>query len=149
MSFASNSSVSKEEGRLAAELDRNINVNTDNIEAELKLLGEGEDEAGEAEIGCTDPPGQIQSDPLNGSSLILACSAANCKMSVPINNDSPDEAQEIVYQHQRTVHGYNDNQISAQIVDNYTDTLSKNSSTRIRPPQTTNFFLTLDSGRGS
>ena len=70
-------------------------------------------------------------------------------MSVPINNDSPDEAQEIVYQHQRTVHGYNDNQISAQIVDNYTDTLSKNSSTWIRPPQTTNFFLTLDSGRGS
>ena len=80
MSFASNSSVSKEEGRLAAELDRNINVNTDNIEAELKLLGEGEDEVGDAEIGCTDPPGQIQSDPLNGSSLRLACSAANCNI---------------------------------------------------------------------
>ena len=82
MSFASNSSVSKEEGRLAAELDRNINVDMDmdNIEAELKLLGEGEDEVGDAEIGCTDPPGQIQSDPLNGSSLRLACSAANCNI---------------------------------------------------------------------
>ena len=51
-------------------------------------------------------------------------------MSIPINNDPPDEAQEIVYQHQRTVHGYNDNQISAQIIDNVTDTLSKNSSTQ-------------------
>lgn len=100
--------------------------NVDNIEAELKLLGEGEDEGtGRAEEGCLAPLGTMQSDPLNGSLLRLACSDRNCNMSVPITTDSPDGAQEIVYQHQRTVHGYDDNQLSAQIIDSKTDSSPK------------------------
>jgi len=115
---APNCSVGKDNS--ATKEDRYNNV--DNIEAELKLLGEGEDEGtGEAEEGRLAPLEPMQSDPLNGSSLRLACSAANCKMSVPITNDSPDGAQEIVYQHQRTVHGYDDNQFSAQVIDSDTD----------------------------
>ena len=101
--------------------------NVDNIEAEMKLLGEGEDDGtGQAEEGCLAPLEPMQSDPLNGSSLRLACSDRNCNMSVPITNDSPDGAQEIVYQHQRTVHGYDDNQLSAQIIDSKTDDSSPN-----------------------
>ena len=119
----------------AAEVDGNVNdIIMDNIEEELRLLGEGEDE-----MDISAPPEPVKSEPMNSSSLRLACSASNCNMSVPIINDSPDGAQEVVYQHQRTVHGYDDNQLCAQIVDNETDTSYKyvSSSHTLRVNQTT------------